>query len=184
MSKSKNLSADAQLSVLSIDKNQIIADGKEQAIITIQLKDADGKDATTSSDNVILLVSEQIGVVSELTDNKNGTYVCTVTSTTVGTEKFNFTLNGVVNQSQVELKYIEEKPNLLPPITPLSPPITPENSHQKNSAPALSQKKVDKRIVEFLGPHGRYCKGDIAGFDANYANELVNQRKIAIFYKK
>ena len=114
--------------------------------------------------------------MSELTDNKNGTYVCTVTSTTVGTEKFNFTLNGVVNQSQVELKYIEEKLNSLPP-------KTPENSHQKNSAPALSQ-KVDKRIVEFLGPHGRYCKGDIAGFDANYADELVNKRKIAIFYKK
>lgn len=177
MSKANNLPADVQLSVLSIDKNQIIADGKDQAIITIQLKNTDGKDVTTSSDDVILLVSEQIGVVSELTDNKNGTYVCTVTSTTVGTEKFNFTLNGVVNQSQVELKYIEEKPNL-------SPPITPENSHQKNSVPALSQKKVDKRIVEFLGPHGRYCKGDIAGFDANYANELVNQRKIAIFYKK
>lgn len=176
MSKANTLPADVQLSVLSIDKNQIIADGKDQAIITIQLKNTDGKDVTTSSDDVILLVSEQKGVVSELTDNKNGTYVCTVTSTTVGTEKFNFTLNGVVNQSQVELKYIEEKLNSLPP-------KTPENSHQKNSAPALSQ-KVDKRIVEFLGPHGRYCKGDIAGFDANYADELVNKRKIAIFYKK
>lgn len=176
MSKLNNLSADVQLSVLSIDKNQIIANGKDQAVITIQLKNIDGKDVATSSDDVILLVSEQKGAVSELTDNKNGSYVYTVTSTTVGTEKFSFTLNGVVNQSQVELKYIEEKPNL-------SPPKAPENSHKKNSSPALSQ-SVDKRIVEFLGPHGRYCKGDVAGFDANYADELVNKRKIAIFYKK
>lgn len=176
MSKSEKLSADAQLSVLSIDKNQIIADGKDQATITIQLKDTEGNNVATSSDNDILLVSEQKGVASELIDNKNGTYVCTVTSTTVGTEKFSFTLNGVVNQSQVELKYIEENPNL-------PPPKTPENSHQKNSAPVLSQ-NLDKRIVEFLGPHGRYCKGDVAGFDANYADELVNKRKIAIFYKE
>lgn len=176
MSKSKKLSADAQLSVLSIDKNQIIADGKDQATITIQLKDTEGNNVATSSDNDILLVSEQKGVASELIDNKNGTYVCTVTSTTVGTEKFSFTLNGVVNQSQVELKYIEENPNL-------PPPKTPENSHQKNSALALSQ-NLDKRIVEFLGPYGRYCKGDVAGFDANYADELVNKRKIAIFYKE
>ena len=176
MSNSKKLSADAQLSVLSIDKNQIIADGKDQATITIQLKDTEGNNVATSSDNDILLVSEQKGVASELIDNKNGTYVCTVTSTTVGTEKFSFTLNGVVNQSQVELKYIEENPNL-------PPPKTPKNSHQKNSAPVLSQNS-DKRIVEFLGPHGRYCKGDVAGFDANYADELVNKRKIAIFYKE
>lgn len=176
MSKSKKLSADAQLSVLSIDKNQIIVDGKDQATITIQLKDTEGNNVATSSDNDILLVSEQKGVASELIDNKNGTYVCTVTSTTVGTEKFSFTLNGVANQSQVELKYIEENPNL-------PPPKTPENSHKKNSAPVLSQ-NLDKRIVEFLGPHGRYCKGDVAGFDANYADELVNKRKIAIFYKE
>ena len=169
MSNSKKLSADAQLSVLSIDKNQIIADGKDQATITIQLKDSEGNNVTASSDNTILLVSEQKGVASELIDKKNGTYVCTVTSTTVGNEKFTFKLNDVASQSQVELKYIEKIPTSLPP-------QPPKDLQEKNN--------VDKKVVEFLGMHGRYCKGDVAGFDANYADELVNKRKIAIFYKK
>lgn len=169
MSNSKKLSADAQLSVLSIDKNQIIADGKDQATITIQLKDSEGNNVTASSDNTILLVSEQKGDASELIDNKNGTYVCTVTSTTVGNEKFTFKLNDVASQSQVELKYIEKIPTSLPP-------QPPKDLQEKNN--------VDKKVVEFLGMHGRYCKGDVAGFDANYADELVNKRKIAIFYKK
>lgn len=177
MSNSKKLSADAQLSVLSIDKNQIIADGKDQATITIQLKDSEGNNVTASSDNTILLVSEQKGVASELIDKKNGTYVCTVTSTTVGDEKFTFKLNDVASQSQVELKYIEAKPASLPS-------LPPKDLQHENPVPTLSQNVNKKVVVEFLGSFGRYCKGDIAGFDANYAKELVEERKIAIFYKK
>lgn len=116
-------------------------------------------------------------MASELIDNKNGTYVCTVTSTTVGNEKFTFKLNDVASQSHVELEYIEKIP-------PLLPPQPPKNLHEKNPVPPLS-KNIDKKVVvEFLGPFCRYCKGDIAGFDANYAKELVEKRKIAIFYKK
>lgn len=63
----------------------------------------------------------------------------------------------------VKNKNVEGKPD--------SPPPTPE---------PLQDPKV---VVEFLCPFSRYSKGDIAGFDANYANELVEKRKVAKFYK-
>ena len=180
MSKTKTLVADAQLSVLSINKEQILANGTDQAIITVQLKDSKGNDVKPSSEDKVTLISENKGTLSELAVNKDGVFTCTVSSTTVGSEKIGFSLNNVINQNQVELKYIEEQtsespttPIPIPPTTPTTPPKTPKTSQ-----------KESKVVVEFLCPFSRYSKGDIAGFDANYANELVEKRKVAEFYKK
>lgn len=168
MTKNKDVVTDAQLSVLSIDKESILANGTDQAIITVQLKDSKGNDVKPSGEDKVTLISENKGTLSELAVNKEGVFTCTVSSTTVGSEKIGFSLNDVINQYQVELKYIEEQTSESP-----TPPTTPKTS-QKDS----------KVVVEFLCPFSRYSKGDIAGFDANYANELVEKRKVAKFYKK
>lgn len=168
MTKNKDVVTDAQLSVLSIDKESILANGTDQAIITVQLKDSKGNDVKPSGEDKVTLISENKGTLSELAVNKEGVFTCTVSSTTVGSEKIGFSLNDVINQYQVELKYIEEQTSESP-----TPPTTPKTSQ-----------KESKVVVEFLCPFSRYSKGDIAGFDANYANELVEKRKVAKFYKK
>lgn len=170
MTKSKDLVADAQLSVLSIDKEEILANGTDQAIITVQLKDSNGNDVKPSGEDKVTLITENKGTLSELAVNNGGVFTCAVSSTTVGSEKIGFSLNDVVNQNQVELKYIEEQTS--GPLVPPAPPKTPKNPQ-----------KESKIVVEFLCPFSRYSKGDIAGFDANYANELVEKRKVAKFYK-
>lgn len=164
MTKNKDVVTDAQLSVLSIDKESILANGTDQAIITVQLKDSKGNDVKPSGEDKVTLISENKGTLSELAVNE-GVFTCTVSSTTGGSEKIGFSLNDVINQYQVELKYIEEQTSESP---------TPPKTSQKES----------KVVVEFLCPFSRYSKGDIAGFDANYANELVEKRKVAKFYKK
>lgn len=184
MTKNKDVVTDAQLSVLSIDKESILANGTDQAIITVQLKDSKGNDVKPSGEDKVTLISENKGTLSELAVNE-GVFTCTVSSTTVGSEKIGFSLNDVINQNQVELKYIEEQTSESPipptaPIPPTTPPTTPTTPPK---TPKTSQKE-SKVVVEFLCPFSRYSKGDIAGFDANYANELVEKRKVAKFYKK
>lgn len=179
MSKTKNLIADAQLSVLSINKEQILANGTDQAVITIQLKDSDGNDIKNlSSEYNVALISESKSILSALTSNDDGTYTCTVSTTNVGEEKFGFSVNDVVNQNSIELKYIEEKSPSLPP----SPPKDQKTQQQQKSL--KNDTNNNKVIVEFLCPFSRYSRGDIAGFDTSYAKELVETRNVAKFYKK
>ncbi|MCO6556005.1 Ig-like domain-containing protein [Gilliamella sp. BG6] len=178
MSKTKNLIADAQLSVLSINKEQILANGTDQAVITIQLKDSDGNDIKNlSSEYKVALISESKSILSALTSNDDGTYTCTVSTTNVGAETFSFSVNDVVNQNSIELKYIEEKSPDLPPLPP------DDKKTQQPQKGAKNDTKV-KVIVEFICPFSRYSRGDIAGFDTSYAKELVETRNVAKFYKK
>ena len=100
MSKTKSLVADAQLSVLSINKEQILANGTDQAVITIQLKDSEGNDIKNlSSEYKVALISESKSILSALTSNDDGTYTCTVSTTNVGAETFSFSVNDVVNKN-------------------------------------------------------------------------------------
>ncbi|MWP48534.1 MULTISPECIES: Ig-like domain-containing protein [unclassified Gilliamella] len=178
MSKTKTLVADAQLSVLSINKEQIVANGTDQAVITIQLKDSDGNDIKNlSSEYKVALISESKSILSALTSNDNGTYTCTVSTTNVGAETFSFSVNDVVNQNSIELKYIEEKSPGLPPL----PPDDKKTQQQQKGTKNDTKVKV---IVEFICPFSRYSRGDIAGFEASYAKELVETRNVAKLYKK
>lgn len=176
MSNTKNLVADAQLSVLSINKEQILANGTDQAVITIQLKDSEGNDIKNlSSEYKVSLISESKSILSALTSNDDGTYTCTVSTTNVGAETFSFSVNDVVNQNSIELKYIEEKSPDLPQLPP---------DDKKTQQPQKGAKNNTKVIVEFICPFSRYSRGDIAGFEASYAKELVETRNVAKLYKK
>lgn len=176
MSKTKSLVADAQLSVLSINKEQILANGTDQAVIAIQLKDSEGNDIKNlSSEYKVALISENKSILSALTSNDDGTYTCTVSTTNVGAETFSFSVNDVVNQNSIELKYIEEKSPDLPPLPP---------DDKKTQKPQKVAKSDTKVIVEFICPFSRYSRGDIAGFESSYAKELVETRNVAKLYKK
>ena len=176
MTKNKDVVADAQLSLLQIDKEQILANGTDQAVITIQLKDSEGNDIKNlSSEYKVSLISESKSILSALTSNDDGTYTCTVSTTNVGAEKFGFSVNDVVNQNSIELKYIEEKSPDLPPLPP---------DAKKAQQPQKGAKNDTKVIVEFICPFSRYSRGDIAGFEASYAKELVETRNVAKLYKK
>ena len=73
------------------------------------------------------------------------------------------------------MKYIEEKSPDLPPLPP---------DDKKTQQPQKGAKNNTKVIVEFICPFSRYSRGDIAGFEASYAKELVETRNVAKLYKK
>ncbi|MBI5214479.1 MAG: hypothetical protein HY960_01865, partial [Ignavibacteriae bacterium] len=71
----------------------ITANGTSTSTITVQLKDAYGNNLTTGGETVAL--STTSGSLGSVTDNNNGTYTATLTSSTVvGTATITGTLNG------------------------------------------------------------------------------------------
>jgi adhesin/invasin len=70
----------------------IPADGSTASTITVQAKDANGSDETSGGANVE--VSTTLGTVSSVTDNGDGTYSATLTSTQAGTADVSATING------------------------------------------------------------------------------------------
>ena len=85
-------SVDLTTSTISTSSTQIEADGSTTATITVQLKDAANQNITTSGGPVI--VTTDLGSISTVTNNNNGTYTATLTSTTVGTATVGFSING------------------------------------------------------------------------------------------
>ena len=85
--------ADTSTSTISALPDSIIADGITTSAVTIQLKDASGNNLTTGGDTVIL--STTAGTLGAVTDNNNGTYNATLTSsTTIEMATISGTLNG------------------------------------------------------------------------------------------
>ena len=73
--------------------SEIAADGSTTTTITIQVKDLNGKNITTGGDTLTL--STDAGTLSSITDNNDGTYTATLTSSsTVETATITGTLNG------------------------------------------------------------------------------------------
>lgn len=48
------------------------------------------------------------------------------------------------------------------------------------AAPKKETSKTDMKSVEFTKPWKRYCAGDIAGFDEQTADKLINGLKVAV----
>ncbi|MDF2158552.1 invasin domain 3-containing protein [Algoriphagus sp. CAU 1675] len=70
---------DLQKTTLTASPNSIVADGVSQSIITVQLKDSDGNNITTSGGTLTLGTSA--GTLGPVTDNNDGTYTAVLTST-------------------------------------------------------------------------------------------------------
>jgi hypothetical protein len=83
----------AATSTISADPSSIVADGVSTSQITVQLKDGDGNDLTTSGGVVTLSTTD--GTLSTVTDHNDGTYTATLTSsTTAGAVTVSGTING------------------------------------------------------------------------------------------
>jgi len=85
--------ASTATSTITASPTSIAADGTTTSTITVQLKDANGNNLTTSGGTVAL--TKTLGTLGAVTDNNNGTYTATLTSsTTAGTATISGTLGG------------------------------------------------------------------------------------------
>jgi len=76
-------------STITANPTSIVADGSSTSTITVQLKDADGDDLTG-----VVVLNTTAGTLGSVTDNLDGTYTATLTSsTTVGTATITGTLD-------------------------------------------------------------------------------------------
>lgn len=88
--------ADPAKSQITADPTQLTADGTSTSTITVQLKDASDQNVTSGGDTVTLTTNR--GALTPVTDNGNGTYTATLTSsTTSGTA----TISGIVNTQAI-----------------------------------------------------------------------------------
>ena len=85
--------ASSATSLLTASSASITADGSSTSTITVQLKDTSGNNLSNGGDTVVL--STNLGTLSTVTDNGNGTYSATLTSSVAaGTATITGTLNG------------------------------------------------------------------------------------------
>jgi hypothetical protein len=83
----------AATTTISANPTTLVANGATQSTITVQAKDANGNNLTTSGGAVTLLASS--GTIGAVTDNTNGTYTATFTSpVTTGTSTITGTIGG------------------------------------------------------------------------------------------
>lgn len=94
--------ADSQIFVSS---SSLVANGVSQAIVTVQLKDAQGNDITTGGEMVT--ISSTLGTVNAVTDNNNGTYTATLTApSTTGTGTISGTVGGKMIAGTASVLYV------------------------------------------------------------------------------
>ena len=98
--------------VITASPPSIIANGNSRSTITVQLKDANGNNLTSSAGTVVL--STTLGSLSAVTNNNNGTYTAALTSsTTIGTATITGTLAGNALSSTVTVNFTAVVPSLI-----------------------------------------------------------------------
>ena len=87
------IQASPDQSTLTVDANVLLADGDDQAVATLTLRDAEGKPWTaTSYDRV--RITTNLGQASATTDQGAGVYNATISSGSPGTATISATVNG------------------------------------------------------------------------------------------
>jgi len=80
-------------STIVASPTSIASNGTSTSTITVQLKQANGTNLTSTGGTVVITTNK--GTISSVTDNNNGTYTAILTSSTfVETATLNYTLNG------------------------------------------------------------------------------------------
>lgn len=82
----------ASASTIGASPSTVVADGVASSTVTVRLKDGDGNDITSGGATVTLATS--LGTLSVVTDNGDGTYTATLTSTVAGTATITGTVGG------------------------------------------------------------------------------------------
>lgn len=86
-------SVSAATSTITASPTSLTADGTTTSTITVQLKDTNGNNLTASGGTIVLATT--LGSLGGVTDNQDGTYAATLTSsTTTGTATISGTLAG------------------------------------------------------------------------------------------
>ena len=92
-------------STITVDNTSILADGTSTTIVTVQLKDVNGNNLTTGGKSVTL--STSAGTLSGVTDNGDGTYTATLTSSTsVETATIVGTVDGLTINDDATVSFI------------------------------------------------------------------------------
>ncbi|WP_264407490.1 Ig-like domain-containing protein [Vibrio owensii] len=95
-----NLSA----AVFSRDKESANANGSDQVTVTVQLKDTNGADYTSSAGEISFSVPSGVTEVSKI-DNGDGSYTAVFTTVNAGTYTFGASIGGTQLANDVELTF-------------------------------------------------------------------------------
>ena len=93
-------------SALSASPSEIRANGIDTSQITVSLYDAEGSLLSAGGDTVVL--TSTLGILSAVTDNRNGTYSATLTAgTAVGVATVSGTVNGIAIAVPTTVRFAE-----------------------------------------------------------------------------
>ena len=96
--------ASTSTTTISASPSVILNDGFSTSTITVQLKDSEGNNRTVGGETIALNTTD--GALSSVTDNGNGTYTATLTSSVIaGTATITGTLNAVAITDNAEVEF-------------------------------------------------------------------------------
>ena len=108
-------------STVSASPSSIAANGVSSSTITVQAKDANGSDETSGGATVTM--STTAGSLSGVTDNGDGTYTASLTSTHAGTADVSATINGQsITSGDAIVTFVA--PPVVKAVSPSSGPVT------------------------------------------------------------
>jgi adhesin/invasin len=93
----------ADQSTVAATPTSVLADGVTTSTITVTTKDATGAAVTTGGHDVV--ITSSLGTVSAVTDNGDGTYTATITSTTPGTANIGFSVDGTASINATSITF-------------------------------------------------------------------------------
>jgi hypothetical protein len=94
-------------STISANPSQIDADGASTSSITVTLKDSDNEAIPWGGEMIEIIPS--LGSMSPVTDNNNGTYAATLTSSDApGTSTITYEINGFEGSNTAEVDFLED----------------------------------------------------------------------------
>jgi gliding motility-associated-like protein len=105
------ISASTTTSTISANPNSLTANGTSTSVITVQLKQANGTNLTTTGGTVIINTNK--GSIGTVTDNNDGTYTAILTSSTFNeTANITYTLNGSNGTNSTTVTFIPLTPTI------------------------------------------------------------------------
>jgi hypothetical protein len=129
------ITADPTTSTIISNPTSITANGT--STITVQLKDANGNNLTTTGGNVVITTNK--GTLGNVTDNNNGTYTAILTSSNISeTATLGFSINGTTasgTNSTTNVTFI------------MTPTITIEGKNSANVTRASGSKTNDATLT-------------------------------------
>jgi len=127
--------ASGATSTISAAPASRLADGIETATVTVQLKDAGGTDLVVGGDAVVL--GTDLGALSLVVDNGNGTYTATLTSNVAGLATISGTVNAgaITDTATVTFTAPAPPPADPPPVGTSTPVATPTASATPAATP-------------------------------------------------